>query len=174
MRPLFERLLGKDYILGSLGAVISLPGATLQQLHSDGGDLFDDNMKSSITIPAYAITMGIPLIEMNTTTGTTRMFQKSHHALSSSVDRQKGIDPIIKTGSCVLFDYRLQHQGTPNVSDSIRPLLYNIYYRPWFRDSFNYSKQAHLLVSEEEATKIPAELHGLFKWRVIQQKNGSS
>lgn len=75
MRPLFERLLGKDYILDSLDAVISLPGATLQQLHSDGGDLFDDNMKSSITIPAYAITMGIPLIEMNTTTGTTRMFQ---------------------------------------------------------------------------------------------------
>ena len=75
--PLFERLLGNDFILQSYGAVISLPGADLQRLHKDTGSLFEDSELVS-RLPSYAITLGIPLIEMNGINGTTRVIPGSH------------------------------------------------------------------------------------------------
>jgi ectoine hydroxylase-related dioxygenase (phytanoyl-CoA dioxygenase family) len=166
--PILYRLLHKDLILYSLGAVVSLPGAKLQHTHRDNYSLFEIDGLDNI-LPSYAITLGVPLIDMNDTTGTTRFYGTTHRRhgwLLSEQERQKGIKPDIRKGSCVLFDYMVFHEGTPNNSDKVRPLIYNIYTRPWFRDIANYNKQKPLNISDEELLKIPDQYRYL-----LQQKH---
>ena len=76
----------------------------------------------------------------------------------------KVFDPVVKPGSCFLFDYKLDHQGTENKSGNIRPLMYNIYSRAWFRDCYNYSRQSRLDIDEENYARIPEEHRKLFDW----------
>lgn len=163
LMPLLARLLGRDFILFSLGAVVSLPGAQLQRTHRDHRPLFEGEDLGE-TLPSCAITLGIPLIEMNDVNGTTRVYGKTHRNQGelSEKDRKNGISPIIRKGSCILFDYQLFHEGTPNSSRNVRPLMYNIYSRPWFHDCQNYSKQAPMVIPDGEFAKIPEAHRHLF------------
>lgn len=163
--PILSCLLGKDLILFSLGAVLSLPGANAQHTHRDLPSLFEDESNENL-IPSFSATLGIPLIEMNEINGTTRMYGGTHRdnkELSSSV-KKKGINPTIEKGSCMLFDCRVFHEGTSNNSNNARPLLYNVYSRPWFRDCHNYSKQAPMIIADNAFNQIPEEHHYLFSW----------
>ncbi len=163
--PLLARLLGRDLILFSLGGVVSLPGAQSQRTHRDHRPLFEDASVDEM-LPSFAVTLGIPLIEMNDINGTTRVYGKTHRAQGELSDngRKKGVSPVITKGSCMLFDYRLFHEGTPNSSRNVRPLMYNIYARPWFRDCQNYSKQAPMAISDEEFSRIPEQCRHLLLW----------
>jgi hypothetical protein len=78
--------------------------------------------------------------------------------------QQPQFDPVADVGDCLLVDYRLLHMGMANRSDNVRPILYNIYQRPWFRDSKNYAKQEPILISDDEYAKIPAQHRRLFSW----------
>ncbi len=164
--PLLARLLGRDLILFSLGSVVSLPGAQLQRTHRDHRPLFEEKSVNA-KLPSVAVTMGIPLIEMNNVNGTTRIYGKTHWNQDklSDNDRKDGINPTIRKGSCMLFDYHLFHEGTPNNSGNVRPLMYNIYSRAWFRDCQNYTKQVPMAaISDDEFSKIPEECRHLFSW----------
>lgn len=165
LMPLLMRLLGRDLILFSLGAVVSLPGAQAQRTHRDHRSLFEDEAVDAM-LPSFAVTIGIPLIDMNEDNGTTRVYGKTHQNQNelSDKDKKNGINPIIKKGSCMLFDYRLFHEGTPNNSSNVRPLMYNIYSRPWFRDCQNYSKQVPMEISDDEFLQIPEEHRHLLSW----------
>lgn len=163
--PILSCLLGKDLILFSLGAVLSLPGAQAQHTHRDLPSLFEDENIDSL-LPRFSITLGIPLIEMNEVNGTTRVYGNTHRDNNelSDIDKKKGISPTIQKGSCILFDGRVFHEGTPNNSKNARPLMYNVYSRSWFRDCNNYSKQASMAIEDSEFTKVPENYQYLFSW----------
>ncbi len=162
--PILARLLGRDLILFSMGAVVSLPGAQRQRTHRDHRALFDDDVDAML--PSFTVTVGVPLIEMNNETGTTRVYGRTHRKNGDLSDKDKnlGINPVIRKGSCMLFDYRIFHEGTPNNSKNVRPLMYNIYSRPWFRDCQNYSKQEPMNISDSAWSQIPDEYKRLFLW----------
>jgi hypothetical protein len=60
------------------------------------------------------------------------------------------------------MDYRLVHAGTQNRSPNPRPVLYNVYARPWYRDWKNYRKQPPLVISHDELARVPDEHKVLF------------
>ena len=74
---IIRHLIGEDCILGSFGSVVSLPGAEAQHVHRDHPGLFGDDRIDSV-VPSFAVTMLVPLIEMNEINGTTRTFKGSH------------------------------------------------------------------------------------------------
>jgi len=170
--PMLEFLLSKKLILAALGTVVSLPGAEYQHLHRDYDNIYDPgfNYPGLETVIAkgapYAITLGIPLVPVTRHTGNTRFWPGTHLSNISKKDPNlgPGVDFETGLGSCYLFDYRILHCGVANTSEIVRPLLYNIYTRPWFRDPLNYSKQEPVHVSEAEFQKIPEEYRGLFAW----------
>jgi len=88
-------------------------------------------------LPATAITVGIPLLEMNEVHGTTALWPGSHR--DGGRLKEESINPIVREGSCMLWDFRLWHAGTPNRSALPRPLLYLTYCRPWFLEP-NFDK----------------------------------
>jgi Phytanoyl-CoA dioxygenase (PhyH) len=150
---------GDDFILGAYGVVCSLPGAPRQHIHSDGGDLFPQAALNRM-LPIAAATVAIPLLEMNETHGTTALWPGSHRDETRALT-EIGDEPLVREGSCLLWDYRLRHGGTPNHSTVPRPLLYMTYCRSWFMDHKNYLKQAPVRAPKRYLADLPKDLRRL-------------
>ena len=160
---LMQKVLGNNFILGSYGVVVALPGAEHQHVHRDHPSLFDDELIDA-QIPSFAVTAVIPLVDLTEATGSTRVWKQSHNKPRSQREYKLNASdvPYMETGSCYLMDYQLVHGGTANVSDIVRPILYLIYYRPWFREVINFEKQDRINITLEEYQKIPEQYKFLF------------
>jgi ectoine hydroxylase-related dioxygenase (phytanoyl-CoA dioxygenase family) len=134
--PVLSAALDDGFVLGAFGLVCSLPSAPAQHKHHDGGNLFPQSGLNAL-LPAAAITVGIPLLEMNEVHGTTALWLGSHRGPV----KEAAIEPVVREGSCMLWDFRLMHGGTPNRSALARPLLYLTYCRPWFMEYMNFNKK---------------------------------
>lgn len=161
--PVLRAALGDDLVMSGFGGVISLPGAKAQHLHRDHSTLFGD-LDFRAHLPCFAITVAIPLIDMNIMTGTTRLCLGGHRKPNEAIGDMTVVDPVVPAGSLLMWDYLLPHAGTPNCSDLIRPLLYFTYSRAWFRDAKNYGRQRPILLPDDEYEKVPHPLRKLFDW----------
>jgi ectoine hydroxylase-related dioxygenase (phytanoyl-CoA dioxygenase family) len=151
--------LDDGFVIGAFGLVCSLPSAPAQHRHHDGGILFPSSGFDRLLPPA-AITVGIPLLEMNEVHGTTALWLGSHR--DENRLKEEGIEPVVREGSCMLWDFRLMHSGTPNRGPVPRPLLYLTYCRPWFVEHLNFNakanpKQKPLLVHKEALSRLSAQ-----------------
>lgn len=174
LMPLLEFLLGKSLIVNSLGSVFSLPGSPDQHIHRDMANIYVTEVNSKdddswlASAPPYAITVGTPLIPITALTGNTRFWPGTHITTIKYDDPNlgQGVDFTCDIGSCILFDYRVLHAGVANRSNQIRPLLYNVYSRDWFRDSVNYTEHPPLNITAEQLMQIPERFQRLFSWAV--------
>lgn len=160
--PILKALLGNELYFGIFGSVTSLPGSEDQHFHRDNPLLFSESVNRFL--PPYAINLFVPLIEFNETTGTTRLFPTTHVKSGREAVSCAGIEPLIRVGSCLLMDYRLYHQGTGNRSDTIRPMLFCAYHRPWYKDYVNHRAWPFLRLSDSEYQRIPEEHRPMFSW----------
>jgi ectoine hydroxylase-related dioxygenase (phytanoyl-CoA dioxygenase family) len=138
--PIIASALGKDFVIGAFGVICALPSAPAQHVHHDGGNLFSGDIDG--LLPAAAVTVGIPLVEMNAVNGTTKVWLGSHRSRNDFSNRD-GIEPVVHEGSCILWDFRLKHGGTENKGSLPRPLLYLTYCRPWFMDHINFGNKVN-------------------------------
>lgn len=166
LMPVLRLLLGEQIVLGGLGGVVSLPGARDQHIHRDHRGLFDEGEPAFPLMPAYAITVIVPLVPLTERNGTTRMFIGSHRVTTAEAHARPTSDPYTEPGDCILMDYRTLHGGLANNGDALRPILYVTYYREWFRDNHNYSKHVPLALTEEEYAKIDPGHRYLVDWLV--------
>jgi ectoine hydroxylase-related dioxygenase (phytanoyl-CoA dioxygenase family) len=149
--PVVSAALDDHFVLGAFGVVCSLPSAPAQHKHDDGGSTLFPQSGLTWVLPPAAITVGIPLLEMNGIHGTTALWLGSHRGPSAA--EEAPIEPVVREGSCMLWDFRLKHGGTPNQSTLPRPLLYLTYCRPWFVEYMNFNarknpKQKPLLATK--------------------------
>ena len=149
--PVVSAALDDRFVLGAFGVVCSLPSAPAQHKHDDGGGSLFPQSGLNWVLPPAAITVGVPLLEMNGIHGTTALWLGSHRGPSAV--EEPAIEPVVREGSCMLWDFRLKHGGTPNRSALPRPLLYLTYCRPWFVEYMNFNakknpKQKPLLASK--------------------------
>ena len=158
---LMKEFLGPHFILSSLGCVVSLPGATDQHVHADYYPLFEENPAFVGVHPAFAITIAVPLVNIDLINGPTKVWSGSHRTYP--IDKNMRAYPMHllhgDIGSCYFWDYRTFHAGASNHSEDLRPLLYFSYTRRWFRDALNPDQ---LQISREERDKIPEEHRKLF------------
>lgn len=158
--PIIQEVLGQHCIIGVFGSVMSLPGAEAQHVHRDHPLLYDETV--NVAMPAFAVTMMIPLVDLDEHTGTTRMWVGSHRVGDTKAYEMAWDDPMVKAGGCLLFDLRLLHGGLANRADIARPMLYNAYYRPWFSDSRNYAVQQALVMKRARFDRLPRANKRLF------------
>jgi ectoine hydroxylase-related dioxygenase (phytanoyl-CoA dioxygenase family) len=157
--PVLSAAFEGDFVLGSYGVVCSLPAAPRQHVHADGGYLFPQ-WSLNCVLPVAAVTVAIPLLEMNEIHGTTALWPGSHRD-ETRTSTEIGDEPLVREGSCVLWDYRVFHSGTPNRSAVPRPFLYAMYCRPWFVDHANYLKQPPLRAPRRFLAELPQDLQRL-------------
>lgn len=161
--PLLTRLLGADLVLNSYSAVTSFPGAEHQHVHRDHELLFPEDEEASFSSPAYAVTVAIPLVDLDETTGGTSVWPRSHAGSMSVLSRIKRPVPVRpQMGSVYVMDYRLLHGGEPNLGQVPRPILYLVYARPWFKDACNFNNHPPLRADADALDRLPDHLRHLF------------
>ena len=158
---LMKEFLGPHCILSSLGSVVSLPGATDQHVHADYLPLFEESPELTGTYPSYAITVAVPLVDIDLLNGPTKIWSGSHRIYPIDSEMRSYYRHLLcgVMGSCYFWDYRTIHAGGSNHSETIRPLLYMGYTRRWFKDLLNPDQ---LKIEEGEFQQIPKEHHKLF------------
>lgn len=178
LHGLLGGLLGADYCIGSLEAVIAEPGAYEQHLHMDGPLRFDrliGGKKQGFpgdlsALPPYAVTLCVPLCDIATEQGPTALWPGSHRlALRSRVPGEAAIrrrfrmEPMIgKLGDCFLFDYRIFHCGLPNDAREPRPVLMFVFSRSWFRDPNLLEVQPGVVIAPRALARLPERHRRLF------------
>ena len=135
IEQVLTQCLGHDFVFESFGIINALPGAAEQHWHRDGGILFPGH-PLEFMLPASAVTIAIPLVEMNDETGTTG-FALGSHRTSGHVE-EPDFEPLVPIGSAVIWDYRVFHKGMANKGSRARPLIYATCCRPWWSDVGNF------------------------------------
>jgi ectoine hydroxylase-related dioxygenase (phytanoyl-CoA dioxygenase family) len=148
--PLIRAILGDNCTLDGFGSVISLPNAQDQHVHRDHPILFKEDPHLSSQLPCYAITLAIPLVDIDLNCGTTAHWPGSHKIIlkeDTLFQPSELIYPVTKRGSAYLWDYRLVHFGTANKTQKPRPLMYLAYSRKWFSDVGNHAYEAPVRIT---------------------------
>jgi ectoine hydroxylase-related dioxygenase (phytanoyl-CoA dioxygenase family) len=167
--PILTALLGgildAEFVIDNVSVVTALPGAPDQRYHRDHPSLFGLGRGFDTSLPCYAATLGVPLIDLDSDTGTTQLFPVSIGADGDEAGGNfgPGVLPLVKRGGCFLMDYRLWHRGLANRSDRPRPILYIVYARQWFTDVVNFKKHARLVIERQDFETIPIEYRPLFR-----------
>lgn len=167
---LLNEWLGSEYVISSFGSVVAFAGSADQSIHVDYPPLFD-SAEVCNALPPYAISVVLPLIDLDDKTGATAVWPQSHTDPSSrdklaglvnGTDQSKPQIPYGKQGDALLMDMRLIHTGTANASDDARPLVYIVYARPWFNEQANFGEQPAIRISHRYLQKVPTRYRKLF------------
>lgn len=178
LAALVAALLGPDYCISSLETVISLPGSSPQHQHIDGPIRFDRQIGRRKTpyagdlsdLPPYAVTLSVPLCDVDEENGPTAIWAGSHKAAlrarpPSEAEvarrwREERMD--CPFGGAFFFDYRVFHGGTPNYSREPRPLLILVFARRWFRDPNLADVHPRIVISKQALSRVPEKHRPLF------------
>jgi len=136
--PMVNAILGDDCVLGNTGVMLSLPGSGTQPWHSDG----DHVVKKEHALP-HCLNVFVPLVSITKANGGTEMVPETHFIDTYDLDNES-VTIQAKSGSCILFDFRLKHRGLGNNSLKPRPLMYLTYVIPSFRDTMNFRPGRYL------------------------------
>ena len=145
------------------GWIFSFPNSVNQPWHQDGSPLFEHGTES---LPSYAINVFCGLHNINDDDdelilelGPTEFVVGSHHMKPEiAIDKvDSAVSAVLGKGDILLYDYRICHRGTSNLSSSLeeevhqkgnsssakeagvnRKVLYLMYARPWFREHLNF------------------------------------
>jgi hypothetical protein len=103
----------------------------------DRADLFRQTALNRL-LPIVAVTVGIPLFEMNATYGTTALWPRSHRD-EKLATTEIAEEPHVREGSCAIWGYR----------------------RAWFWDHKNYQQQAAVRAPKRLLADLPEDLRRL-------------
>ena len=159
---IFENVLGDDYVCQNYGSNTPFPGSVYQKWHSDVELIFPGLM-----IPTITVALRIPLVDATEDNGSIEVLPSSHYIADKEVcykeidgRRGKWFDHIlgegpnrigryypvrlnVKRGTVWLYDPRLLHRGTPNVSEHSRDELSMGFSRPWFYNEKRRNAKEH-------------------------------
>jgi ectoine hydroxylase-related dioxygenase (phytanoyl-CoA dioxygenase family) len=178
LRQIIAALLGPDHCIGSLEAVVAMPGSNRQHQHIDGPIRFDRSSGKTkrrfqgdlSRIPPYAVTLCVPLCDVDESNGPTALWPGSH--LAALRARPPGEKEILREfraehmtgafGRSFLFDYRTFHCGLPNLTPVPRPVLMFVFTRSWFRDPNLADTFPNVVIAKSDYMRIPERHKPLF------------
>ena len=136
-----EELIGADGVMCQLAADTPMKGSQYQDLHRDTQLLFPE---TGAETPPYQLAVNFPLIDVADETGPMEWAAGTH--MTSKAEGleliESGRAPLRKAymqrGDVMIRDVRHIHRGTPNLSDTPRPMVVIGYSRRWlFRPEVN-------------------------------------
>ncbi len=129
-----ERIAGADPVMCQLATDTPVRGSDFQDWHRDTPPLFDQCAHT----PAFQLAVNFPLVEvtdrngaLETTRGTQRIAREQ--ALAGLADGRYPAQRIpMQLGDVMIRDVRGLHRGTPNLTDTPRPMAVIGYSRSWY------------------------------------------
>jgi hypothetical protein len=178
LREMLGALLGPGYCIGSLETVVALPLANRQHQHIDGPVRFDRTIGGKrrrfsgdlSALPPYAVTLCVPLCDVDEENGPTSIWAGSHRAALRA--RPPGESAVLRGfpeermvgefGRSFLFDFRVFHGGCPNLSREARPVLMLVFTRPWYRDPNLADVFPGVVITRRNLLRVPERHRELF------------
>jgi hypothetical protein len=127
-------LIGADCVMCQLATDTPLKGSDYQDLHRDTQLLFPE---TGVETPAYQLAVNFPLVDVTPDNGPMQ-YAPGTHMLSKAdglARVERGEIPLVPAlmnrGDVMIRDVRHIHRGTPNPSDTPRPMVVIGYSRRW-------------------------------------------
>jgi hypothetical protein len=129
-----RKLVGDDAQLHQLATDTPLRGSEYQDVHRDAPPLFPETGRET---PPFQLAVNFPLVDVtlengpfDTTRGTHMMSKEEGLRLIGSGEVK--VEPLLmKAGDVMIRDVRVLHRGTPNRTDTPRPMVVLGYSRRW-------------------------------------------
>ena len=152
-----EELVGADGVMCQLATDTPLLGSDYQDLHRDTQLLFPE---SGVETPPYQLAVNFPLIDVTDEHGPLE-YAPGTHMLSKAEGMAKvesGEIPLVRAymrrGDVMIRDVRHIHRGTPNRTQTPRPMVVIGYSRRWlFRPEVNIRVPAQVLAGMPERAR---------------------
>ena len=167
-----DRVFAQEYVLAQLGADVAGPGAEAQEVHRDYRPLFDE----TFVTPLYALAVNFPLVEVTEEKGPFRMARGTHVLpREEGLARiESGANPIesflAQPGDVTIRTPLALHLGTPNVTDTPRPMVVMGYAMHWLPTA-NVERN----VPRDFYEQLPPETQQLLRCKVVDEvaRNGN-
>ena len=128
-----NRIFAQEYVMVQMGADIPVRGSDYQEIHRDFRPLFTEEFAT----PLYALAVNVSLVEVTEKNGPLQLARGTHR-----LPRKMGLEKI-DTGEIPLESFYMQpgdvlirsplalHRGSPNRTDSPRPMVVMGYVMHW-------------------------------------------
>ncbi|HVG20908.1 MAG TPA: phytanoyl-CoA dioxygenase family protein [Blastocatellia bacterium] len=129
-----ERLVGEDAVMPQLATDTPLAGSQYQDIHRDALPLFPEIEKET---PPFQLAVNFPLIDVTVETGPFEVARRTHMMTKAEGMRriESGeikLEPVLlRLGDVMIRDVRGLHRGTPNRTQTPRPMVVIGYSRRW-------------------------------------------
>lgn len=140
---------------GSMGCIVTMPGAGDQAVHADCPHIFDHAQ-----LPPHYINMFGIGRNSGFDIGQTAFIRGSHKLQECAIFTENKAEmnrhlvrPHLKAGDIVMFDCRILHFGTSNSGDAWRPVVYTNYWREFYEDPKNWDARKKLFGPENSSLK---------------------
>ena len=131
-----EGLAGKDFVMCQLASDTPLRGSQYQDVHRDTPPLFPELPAET---PPFQIAVNFPLCDVTLENGPLELARGTHRLNKEEAKARLDsgavkLEPIpMKLGDVMVRDVRALHRGTPNRTDTPRPMCVIGYSRKWLR-----------------------------------------
>ena len=148
-----SQLVGDDGVLCQLATDTPLKGSDYQPVHRDTQLLFPE---TGVETPPYQLAVNFPLVDVTLDNGPMEMAEGTHMLSKSEGMRrvEAGEAPLrpvlLNRGDVMIRDVRHLHRGTPNPSDTPRPMVVIGYSRRWL-----YRPEVQIRVPRETLRNLP-------------------
>jgi hypothetical protein len=127
-------LVGEDAVMCQLATDTPLRGSEYQDVHRDAPPLFPETGRET---PPFQLAVNFPLVDVTPENGPFEVARRTHmiskeEGLRRIESGEARIEPLLmKAGDVMIRDVRALHRGTPNRTDTPRPMVVLGYSRRW-------------------------------------------
>jgi hypothetical protein len=158
-------LLGKKYMVDSIGLLVAAPGAPDQIGHADGTLFPEVNLEQML--PPFALAFSMPLVRMDEVSGRTAFWRGSHR--KGKPAGAHDFVPRVEPGSALVWDFRTHHCGLANKGDVPRPTIFTVLSREWWVEMHppEATRYEKLRMKRSVRAGLPPRLHHKFHRAVL-------
>ena len=131
---LVELLVGKDAVMCQLATDTPLLGSEYQDVHRDAPPLFPE---TGTETPPFQLAVNFPLVDITLENGPMEITRGTHmiskeEGLRRMESGELKLEPVtMQLGDVMIRDVRGLHRGTPNHTETPRPMVVIGYSRRW-------------------------------------------
>jgi ectoine hydroxylase-related dioxygenase (phytanoyl-CoA dioxygenase family) len=160
-----NRVFAQEYVMVQLAADTPLLGSEYQPVHRDFRPLFRDDLVT----PLYALAVNIPLVEVTSERGPFEMARGTHRmpkdeALARIARGEMALESfLMQPGDVMIRTPLALHRGTPNRTDTPRPMVVLGYVMHWL-----HTPKVDLRVPRQAWEALPGPQRGLLRCEIVE------
>ena len=160
-----EGLAGKDYVMCQLATDTPLLGSDYQELHRDTPPLFPE---WEIETPSFQLAVNFPLVDVTPEMGPFEVARGTH--IVSKAEGLRMLDAgevkleaiCLALGDVMIRDVRGIHRGTPNRTETPRPMVVIGYSRKWLN-----RPEVSIQIPREEMDKVSERARKMLRFNPV-------